>query len=138
MSIVSRKVQTTRSLVRGIALEGNTQIIFVDTPGIFAPKRRLDKAMVNSAWSGAADADVVVHIVDVRRGIDEEVEAILTRLADLPLPKILALNKIDIIERPALLQLAETLNSRLAFAETFMISALNGDGLVKVRERLRP
>ena len=136
VSIVSRKVQTTRTLVRGIATEGDTQIIFVDTPGIFAPKRRLDKAMVRSAWSGASDADVVVLIVDARRGIDAEVEAILARLADLPLPKVLALNKIDLIERPALLQLAETLNSRLAFGETFMISALNGDGLGKVRERL--
>jgi GTP-binding protein Era len=136
VSIVSRKVQTTRTLVRGIATEGDTQIIFVDTPGIFAPKRRLDKAMVRSAWSGASDADVVVLIVDARRGIDAEVEAILARLADLPLPKVLALNKIDLIERPALLQLAETLNSRLAFGETFMISALKGDGLGKVRERL--
>lgn len=136
VSIVSRKVQTTRALMRGIATESDTQIIFVDTPGIFAPKRRLDKAMVKSAWSGAADADVVVLIVDVGRGIDGEVDAILHRLADLPLPKVLALNKIDIIERPALLQLAGTLNSRLAFAETFMISALNGDGLGKVRESL--
>jgi GTP-binding protein Era len=136
VSIVSRKVQTTRTLVRGIATEGETQIIFVDTPGIFAPRRRLDKAMVSSAWSGAADADVVVLLVDVRRGIDEEVEAILARLADLELPKVLALNKIDLIERPALLQLAETLNARLAFAETFMISALNGDGLLKMREKL--
>jgi GTP-binding protein Era len=136
VSIVSRKVQTTRTLVRGIATEGDTQIIFVDTPGIFAPKRRLDTAMVRSAWSGAADADVVVLIVDARRGIDAEVEAILARLADLPLPKVLALNKIDLMERPALLQLAETLNARLAFADTFMISALNGDGLGKVREKL--
>ena len=136
VSIVSRKAQTTRAQVRGIALVGETQLIFVDTPGIFAPKRRLDKAMVSSAWSGAADADAIVLLVDAHRGIEAEVSAILTRLADLPRPKMLALNKIDLIERPALLELAATLNARLAFAETFMISALNGDGLEKVRDKL--
>ena len=97
VSIVSRKVQTTRALVRGIALEGDAQIIFVDTPGIFAPKRRLDRAMVTSAWGGAGDADVVALLVDSKKGIDAEVEAILEKLKDAPRKKVLVLNKIDLI-----------------------------------------
>ncbi|MGB8277826.1 MAG: GTPase Era [Methylovirgula sp.] len=136
ISIVSRKVQTTRNLVRGIAIEGAAQIIFVDTPGIFAPKRRLDRAMVSSAWGGAGDADVVALLVDARKGIDPEVEAILPRLKDLSATKILVLNKIDVIERPKLLELAAKLNAILPFAETFMISALTGDGLASFKARL--
>jgi GTP-binding protein Era len=136
VSIVSRKAQTTRAQVRGIAIVGEAQLIFVDTPGIFAPKRRLDRAMVSSAWSGAADADAIVLLVDARRGMDEEVDMILGRLADLPMPKTLALNKIDLVERPTLLELAAALNNRVAFEETFMISALNGDGLGRMREKL--
>ena len=103
VSIVSRKVQTTRALVRGIALEGSNQIIFVDTPGIFAPKRRLDRAMVTSAWGGAGDADAVALLIDARKGVDDEVEAILGRLPQLRSPKILVLNKIDTIEHERLL-----------------------------------
>ncbi len=136
VSIVSRKVQTTRALVRGIAIEGNAQIVFVDTPGIFKPKRRLDRAMVTSAWGGAADADVVALLLDVRKGIDEEAEAILTKLPELGRPKILILNKIDLIERSKLLDLAATLNARVPFAHTFMISALKGDGLDALRRQL--
>jgi GTPase len=136
VSIVSRKVQTTRALVRGIALEGPTQIIFVDTPGIFAPKRRLDRAMVTSAWGGAGDADVVALLIDARKGVDEEVEAILAKLPQLRAPKILVLNKIDMIEHERLLGLAADLNARLAFDETFMISALKGHGVPKLREKL--
>lgn len=136
ISIVSRKVQTTRNLVRGIAIEGEAQIIFVDTPGIFAPKRRLDRAMVNSAWSGAGDADVVALLVDARKGVDEEVEAILARLKDLGTTKILVLNKVDLIERPRLLELAAKLNAEIPFAETFMVSALTGDGLDAFKKRL--
>ncbi len=136
VSIVSRKVQTTRTLVRGIAIERAAQIIFVDTPGIFAPKRRLDWAMVSSAWGGAGDADVVALLVDARKGIDAEVEAILARLKDLSAVKILVLNKIDVIERPKLLELAARLNAILPFAETFMISALTGDGLARFKDRL--
>ncbi|WP_298423793.1 GTPase Era [Rhodoblastus sp.] len=136
VSIVSRKVQTTRALVRGIALDGPAQIIFVDTPGIFAPKRRLDRAMVTSAWGGAGDADVVCLLVDARKGVDEEVEAILARLPDLKAPKILVLNKIDTIEHEKLLGLAADLNARLPFADTFMISALKGHGVEKFREKL--
>jgi GTP-binding protein Era len=136
ISIVSRKVQTTRNLVRGIAIEGETQIIFVDTPGIFAPKRRLDRAMVDSAWGGAGDADAVCLLVDARKGVDEEVEAILARLKNLAAPKLLILNKIDVIERSKLLELAASLNQVLTFDETFMVSALTGDGLATFKERL--
>jgi GTP-binding protein Era len=136
VSIVSRKVQTTRSLVRGIALEGASQIIFVDTPGIFAPKRRLDRAMVTSAWGGAGDADAVALLIDARKGVDDEVEAIIARLPQLRAPKILVLNKIDLIEHERLLGLAADLNARLPFAETFMISALKGHGVAKFKEKL--
>jgi GTPase len=136
ISIVSRKVQTTRALVRGIALVGETQIIFVDTPGIFAPRRRLDRAMVASAWGGAADADVVALLVDARKGIDAEVEAIVAELGKVAGTNILILNKIDLVARPKLLELAAGLNAKLAFAETFMISALTGDGIATLKERL--
>jgi GTP-binding protein Era len=136
VSIVSRKVQTTRALVRGIAIEGKAQIVFVDTPGIFKPKRRLDRAMVTSAWGGAADADVVALLLDVRKGIDEEAEAILEKMPELKRPKILILNKIDLIERSKLLEMAATLNEKVPFAHTFMISALKGDGLEALRRQL--
>src|SRR4030088_2297452 len=105
VAIVSRKVQTTRALVRGIAIEGKAQIIFVDTPGIFAPRRRLDRAMVTSAWGGAGDADVIALLVDARKGMDEEVEVILSGLTKLKAPTILILNKIDTVERSTLLKL---------------------------------
>jgi GTPase len=134
ISIVSRKVQTTRALVRGIAVEADAQIIFVDTPGIFAPRRRLDRAMVASAWGGAADADVTALLVDSRKGIDAEVEAILARLT--ARCAILVLNKIDLIARPKLLELATALNAKFAFAETFMVSALTGDGIAQLKARL--
>ncbi|ACA20867.1 GTP-binding protein Era [Methylobacterium sp. 4-46] len=136
VSIVSRKVQTTRALVRGIAIEGAAQIVFVDTPGIFAPKRRLDRAMVTSAWSGAADADAVCLLVDARKGVDPEVEAVLGRLPELRRPKILVLNKIDVIARERLLDLAAALNGRLPFDHTFMVSALTGDGVADLRRVL--
>jgi GTP-binding protein Era len=136
VTIVSRKVQTTRALVRGIALEGDTQIIFVDTPGIFAPKRRLDRAMVTSAWGGAGDADVIALLVDVRKGITEEVEAILAKLPEARAPKVLILNKTDAIDPPRLLKLAADLNEKLAFKETFMISALKERGLDVLRTKL--
>ncbi len=136
VSIVSRKVQTTRALVRGIAIEGAAQIVFVDTPGIFAPKRRLDRAMVGSAWGGAGDADVVAVLIDARRGVDEEAEAILQKLAELRQPKVLILNKIDLIERSMLLALAAGLNEGTPFAHTFMVSALKGDGVKTLRRTL--
>jgi GTP-binding protein Era len=129
VTIVSHKVQTTRALVRGIAVEGSAQLIFVDTPGIFAPKRRLDRAMVTSAWSGAHDADVVAVLIDARKGLDEEAEALLAGLAEVRQPKLLLLNKIDLAERETLLALAKAGNDRVLFAATFMISALSGDGV---------
>jgi GTPase len=134
ISIVSRKVQTTRALVRGIAVEGDAQIILVDTPGIFAPRRRLDRAMVASAWGGAADADVTALLVDSRKGIDAEVEAILGRLTGRRI--ILVLNKIDLVARPKLLELAAALHAKFAFAETFMVSATTGDGIRHLKGRL--
>jgi len=136
VSIVSRKVQTTRALVRGIAIEGEAQIVFVDTPGIFKPKRRLDRAMVTSAWGGAGDADVIALLLDVRKGIDEEAEAILAKLSELKRQKVLILNKIDLIERSRLLEMAAKLNEQVPFAHTFMISALKGDGIETMKRQL--
>ena len=136
VSIVSRKVQTTRALVRGIAIEAATQIVFVDTPGIFKPRRRLDRAMVTSAWGGAGDADVVCFLLDARKGLDEEGDAIVDKLPELRQPTILILNKIDVIERSKLLDLSARLNARVPFAHTFMISALKGDGLDALRRAL--
>lgn len=133
VTIVSRKVQTTRALIRGIVVENNAQIILVDTPGIFVPKRRLDRAMVSTAWSGAHDADLVCVLLDARAGIDEEADAILTKLAGVAHPKILVLNKIDLVRREKLLALAGAANERLAFEETFMVSALSGDGVDDLR-----
>jgi GTPase len=136
VTIVSRKVQTTRALIRGIVVENNAQIILVDTPGIFAPKRRLDRAMVSTAWSGAHDADLVCVLLDAREGLDAEAEAILAKLADVAHPKILVLNKIDLVPREKLLALAKAANDRLAFVQTFMISALSGDGVDDLRRTL--
>jgi GTP-binding protein Era len=136
VSIVSRKVQTTRAQVRGIALHGSSQIIFVDTPGIFAPKRRLDRAMVDSAWGGASDADVVCLLIDARKGVDDEARAILDKLAQTQRRKTLALNKIDTVEHEALLALAQGINEICPFDETFMISALKGHGVEKMKEKL--
>ena len=134
VSIVSRKAQTTRALVRAISIEGEAQIIFVDTPGIFMPKRRLDRAMVTSAWSGAGDADLVSLLVDARKGVDDEVASILDRLAEEPRRKFLILNKTDVLaDKAALIPLAAKLNERLAFEETFMVSALTGDGVAELR-----
>jgi len=128
VAIVSRKVQTTRAMLRGIAVEGDSQLVFMDTPGIFQPRRRLDRAMVDAAWSGAGDADIVLLVVDAAKGIDEELARILERLADSRLPRLVALNKIDRVNKAQLLELANELNRRIAFDSTFMISALDGDG----------
>jgi GTP-binding protein Era len=136
VTIVSRKVQTTRALIRGIVIEDNAQIILVDTPGIFSPKRRLDRAMVSTAWSGAHDADLVCVLLDAKAGIDEEAEAILTKLATVKHPKILVLNKIDLLPREKLLALAQAANERMKFEHTFMISALSGDGVDDLRKTL--
>ena len=136
VTIVSRKVQTTRSLIRGIVIENNAQIILVDTPGIFLPKRRLDRAMVSTAWSGAHDADLVCVLLDAREGIDEEAEAILGKVAAVHHEKILVLNKIDLVPREKLLALTKAANDRLSFAGTFMVSALSGDGVDDLRRAL--
>jgi len=136
VTIVSRKVQTTRALIRGIVIENNAQIILVDTPGIFSPKRRLDRAMVSTAWSGAHDADLVCVLLDAKAGIDEEADAILKKAASVDHEKILVLNKIDLVPREKLLALAKTANDRLAFAHTFMIAALSGDGVDDLRHAL--
>ena len=129
VSIVSHKVQTTRSPVRGIAVVGASQLVFIDTPGIFAPRRRLDRAMVEAAWGGAQDADIVVLLVDAAKGLADDVEAILAKLPGSKAQLLLALNKIDRVKKERLLELARTLNERVAFAATFMISALTGDGI---------
>jgi GTPase len=136
VTIVSRKVQTTRALIRGILVEGNAQVILVDTPGIFSPRRRLDRAMVSTAWSGAHDADLVCVLIDASQGIDEEADAILERLGGIRHEKILVLNKIDLVPREKLLALAAAANERLRFARTFMISALSGDGVEDLRRAL--
>ncbi len=129
VTIVSHKVQTTRIPVRGIVVEGQSQLVFLDTPGIFRPRRRLDRAMVEAAWGGALDADVVVLLVDAAKGVDEDVERILGRLADAKGPKVLVLNKVDrLSEKDKLLALTADLTSRVAFERVFMISALNGSG----------
>jgi GTPase len=133
VSIVTPKVQTTRALVRGIVIKGSAQIIFIDTPGIFSPRRRLDRAMVTTAWSGAHDADIVGVLVDAKRGIDEDTSAILTRLPEVAAPKILLLNKVDLVDKKSLLPLVQNLNDQIGFASTFMISALSGDGVDDVR-----
>jgi GTP-binding protein Era len=136
VTIVSHKVQTTRALIRGITIEGKSQLIFVDTPGIFAPKRRLDRAMVTTAWSGAHEADLVGVLIDARKGIEEEAEALLARLADVKPTKILILNKIDLISRDALLLLTKIGNEKAKFESTFMISALKNDGVADLKQWL--
>ena len=132
IAIVTHKVQTTRARLRGIAIEGRSQIVFVDTPGIFTPRRDLDRAMVEAAWSGAGDADLVVLLVDSRAGLNAEVEAILASLGTTRRP-VLALNKVDVVRHETLLGLSQRLNERLPFAATFMISALSGSGVEDLR-----
>jgi GTP-binding protein Era len=133
VTIVSHKVQTTRALIRGITIEGQSQLIFVDTPGIFSPKRRLDRAMVSTAWSGAHDADLVGVLIDARKGLEEENEAIVERLSEVKAPKLLILNKVDVVAKDALLTLAKSANDRAQFEATFMVSALTGDGVADLK-----
>ena len=128
VSIVTHKVQTTRAIVRGIATHDDAQIVFLDTPGIFKPKRALDRAMVTTAWGGAHDADIVVLLVDAERGLGDDTGRILENLADVRQPKVLVLNKVDRIRPDALLKLSAEANAKVEFAATFMISALNGSG----------
>ncbi|MFC5385712.1 GTPase Era [Aquamicrobium segne] len=136
VSIVTHKVQTTRALVRGIATHGAAQIVFVDTPGIFIPRRRLDTAMVSTAWGGAKDADIVLVLIDAERGIRGDAEIILERLADVRQPKVLVLNKVDRVKRESLLALAAEVNERASFEHTFMVSALTGSGCADLLDHL--
>ena len=153
VSIVSRKAQTTRATVRGILIDGAAQMIFVDTPGLFAPKRRLDRAMVAAAWGAAADADALALLIDARQEIGarqaigvadkregteigEATQTILATLREQRAPKFLVINKVDLVDRPLLLALAERLNAALPFADTFMTSALTGDGVDRFKARL--
>ncbi|MAB15462.1 GTPase Era [Parvibaculum sp.] len=136
VAIVTHKVQTTRARIRGIAIEGNAQIVFVDTPGIFKPKRRLDRAMVDAAWGGAKDSDQVLLLIDIQKGITEEVRAILKSLEDSQRKVLLALNKIDGVPHAKLLEMAQELNETGLFSEIFMISALTGDGVDDLRRHV--
>jgi GTP-binding protein Era len=136
VTIVSHKVQTTRTLLRGIATQEDAQLVFIDTPGIFQPRRRLDRAMVAGAWTGAGDADIVGAMIDAKRGLDEETSALLERLAGLKQPKILIVNKIDLVEKPTLLTLVKNAIERVPFAATFMVSALTGDGIADLKHWL--
>jgi GTP-binding protein Era len=141
VSIVSRKVQTTRTQVRGIALHGDTQIVFVDTPGIFRPKRRLDRAMVTSAWGGATDADMIGVLVDVSKHDDPETAELMERLAEVRQPKFLVINKVDMLtgeDKAKLLPIAASLNDKGRFEKTFMISALSGYGGKDILDWLSP
>lgn len=136
ISIVTHKVQTTRAVMRGIAVEDNCQVIFVDTPGIFIPRRKLDEAMVSTAWGSARDADISVLLVDAERGIKDDVERIAENLKTVSSPVVLLINKIDQVQRDQLLELTSQLNALHTFDETFMVSALNGDGCVDFMQYL--
>lgn len=139
VSIVTHKVQTTRARIRGIAIEGDAQLVFIDTPGLFRPRRRLDRAMVKAAWGGAADADVVVLLIEAHRGLTEGVETIIETIAN-QLPKgrrvALAINKIDRVKAEVLLDLSAKMNAAFDFTATFMISAERGHGVEDLRRWL--
>lgn len=138
VSIVTHKVQTTRARIRGVAIEGEAQLVFVDTPGLFQPRRRLDRAMVAAAWGGAADADIIVLLIEAHRGVTEGVERILEKLTEIARgrPVALAINKIDRVRAEALLGLTRDLNDRFAFTRTFLISAEKGHGVDDLRHWL--
>jgi len=136
VAIVTHKAQTTRGPVLGIALAGESQIILVDTPGIFQPKRRLDRAMSMAAWTRAGEADLVALVIDAERGLDQALDPVFEHLAEIKRPIIAVLNKIDLVARPELLHLAADLSTRHGFAETFMISALTGDGVPDLKSYL--
>jgi GTPase len=133
LAIVTQKVQTTRTRLRGIVIEGDAQIIFVDTPGIFTPRRSLDEAMVQAAWAGAADADTVLLIVDARFGLDDQAELVIAGLEKAGVKPVLVLNKIDQIRRDSLLKMVKAFNARWPFAATFLVSALSGDGVADLK-----
>jgi len=136
VAIVSPKVQTTRTRLIGLAIEHRTQLLLVDTPGIFKPRRRLDRAMVQAAWEGATGADIVVLMIDARAGLTDEVSALLDAIKTREEPRMLALNKVDVAPKEKLLKLAAAANERVPFAETFMISAKTGDGVADLKATL--
>src|SRR3954464_15647956 len=136
VAIVTPKVQTTRTLLRGIAMEGQAQLVFLDTPGIFAPRRRLARARGATAWSGSADADIVAVLVDGKSGLNDDAQALLKKLQEVRQPKVLILNKVDLVEKERLLALAQAANDAAKFEATFMISATKGDGVADVRQWL--
>jgi GTP-binding protein Era len=136
VAITSAKAQTTRARLLGIALEGETQIILADTPGIFAPKRRLDRAMVQAAWEGAHSADAIVLLVDPVKQRRHELEPLLDALKDRPERKLLVLNKVDVSKKEPLLELAQELTAKVDFAEVFFVSALTGDGVPELKSHL--
>jgi GTPase len=136
VTIVTHKVQTTRNQVRGITIENASQIVLVDTPGIFQPRKRLERAMVDAAWGGAKDADLVVFIVDSQKGLDENAQRILDKLHTVPQPKVLVLNKVDRVPKEQLLDLTTAINAVLPFDQTFMIAALTGYGVDAVKTHL--
>ncbi len=136
VSIVTPKVQTTRTRILGIVAVGAAQLVFVDTPGIFAPRRRLDRAMVAAAWAGAADADVLALLIDAKAGLDAEERSILDSLREAGRKAVCVINKIDLVKRPALLALAKALDETGVFTEIFMVSALTGDGVADLRDHV--
>lgn len=136
VAIVSPKAQTTRTRLMGLAIEEQTQLLLVDTPGIFTPERRLDRAMVAAAWEGAKDADIIALVVDGKAGIGPKVQVILENLANRPEPKILILNKVDVADKPRLLGHAAKLNEAVPFEETFFVSAQTGDGVAEMKAAL--
>ncbi len=136
VAIVSPKAQTTRVKLLGIAMEGDTQMMLVDTPGIFEPKRRLERAMVQAAWGGASEADLIALVVDGKGGLGPKVEPIATALKDRPEPKILIINKVDIADKAKLLVHAERVNQMAGFDETWFVSASTGDGLAELKAAL--
>jgi GTP-binding protein Era len=136
VAIVSPKVQTTRVRLTGVAIEGAAQLLLVDTPGVFSPKSRLDRAMVQNAWEGAADADVLLALVDAKAGLRDEVRALLAAIAARPEPRWLVLNKVDAADKGRLLEIAAAAHAIAPFAETFMLSALTGDGVADLKAAL--
>ncbi|MEA3003785.1 MAG: GTPase [Sphingomonadales bacterium] len=136
VAIVSPKAQTTRTRIMGIAIEGEAQILLLDTPGIFEPRRRLDRAMVAAAWGGTQDADLIALVVDAEAGFSRRIEAMLDRLKERREAKILVLNKVDLVKKDVLLTLAAQLNQRLDFEDSYMVSAATGDGVADLKQAL--
>jgi GTP-binding protein Era len=136
VAIVTPKAQTTRTRLMGIAIAGESQVLLVDTPGIFEPKRRLDRAMVAAVWEGAQDADLIALVIDAAKGINRGIEDIVARLKDRREAKLLVLNKVDIAKKDALLTLAAAMNERMAFEDIFMVSATTGDGVADLKASL--